>query len=223
MFYLLNKLKTVIMKRILLILGIVVCSVVVKAQPQGTVSLNGYAGYTFDDKIPLELAYAKVMGTVQYGGGLEFFMQDNKSLEVKYMWMNTTIPVHTNGGLLIPPSANGMTDKGIVNYILIGGNNYFERSVGQKIVPFAGADLGVGWINAYGQADAKFAWDAKLGIKIKTSSVVSFKLHAYVQNMISTFGYDYWHTYYGTYAVPDYTALWQLGLGGAICFDFKKR
>jgi hypothetical protein len=210
------------MKRILLILSIVVCSVGLKAQSQGTISLNAYGAYVFDDKIPLDLAYAKVKAGPQWGGGLEFFMQDNRSLELKYMWMNTTMPVYTNGGILIDP-LSGKSDAATVNYVLIGGNNYFERSVDQKVVPFAGADLGVGWIDAYGQADAKFAWDAKLGIKIKTSGPVAFKLHAYVQNMISQFGGDYWYTWYGTYYVPTYTSLWQIGLGGAICFDMKRK
>ncbi len=210
------------MKKILLFLSIVLCSFALKAQPQGTISLNGYGSYTFDDKIPLNAAHAKVKAAMEYGGGLEFFMQDNRTLELKYLGMNTTIPVYTGGGILIPPTG-GKSDKGSVNYILIGGNNYFETKVGQKVVPFAGADLGVGWVDAYNRADAKFAWDAQVGIKIKTSGVVSFKLRAYVQNIISSFGYDYWYTYYGTYAVPGYTSLWQLGLGGAICFDMKKK
>jgi len=210
------------MKRILIIFAVLFCSAGLKAQDMGTISLNAYAGYTFDDKIPLDVAYAKVKAGGEYGAGLEFFLQDNKSLEVKYMWMNTTLPVYTSGGILVPPQNNG-SDAAVVNYVLLGGNNYFQRSAGQKVVPYAGADIGVGWIDAYGQADAKFAWDFKLGLKIKTSSAISFKLNAYVQNMVSTFGYDYWHTYYGTYAVPDYTSLWQLGLGAAICFDMKKK
>jgi hypothetical protein len=51
----------------------------------------------------------------------------------------------------------------------------------------------------------------------------SFKLNAYLQSVFSTFGTDYWHTWYGVVALPDYVTLLQFGLGGAVCFDFPKK
>jgi hypothetical protein len=92
------------------------------------------------------------------------------------------------------------------------------------MVPYAGVDLGVGWGDGPNQSSgAKFSWDAKLGVKLMTSSAVSFKLHAYVQSMISAFGTDFWYyPGWGTYAVADYAHIFQFGLGGAVCFGKNK-
>jgi hypothetical protein len=70
----------------------------------------------------------------------------------------------------------------------------------------------------------KFAWDAQVGIKIPTKSVASFKLRAYIQSVTSTFGTDYWYyPGWGSYAVPDYVTMFQIGLGGTVTFDFNKK
>jgi uncharacterized membrane protein len=74
------------------------------------------------------------------------------------------------------------------------------------------------WLSA-----TKFAWNIKTGVKINTGKAVSFKLNAYLQSVVSTFGTDYWNTWYGVVAVPDYATLLQFGLGGAICLDFPKK
>ncbi len=107
---------------------------------------------------------------------------------------------------------------------MLGGNKYLAQTTDQKVVPYFGGALGVGWAEGPSEGTgASFAWDAKLGVKIMTSSAVSFKLHAYVQSMISSFGYDYWYyPGWGTYAVADYAHIFQFGLGGAICFDKKR-
>jgi hypothetical protein len=86
-----------------------------------------------------------------------------------------------------------------------------------------GGGLGVGILNGGGESATKFAWNIKTGVKINTGKAVSFKLNAYLQSVISTFGYDYWNTWYGPVAVPDYATLLQFGLGGAICLDFLKK
>jgi hypothetical protein len=92
-----------------------------------------------------------------------------------------------------------------------------------KIDPYAGLGLGVGVLGANDMTVTKFAWDARLGVKIKTPSVVSLKVEAYMQSIVSTFGSDIWYGYYGgVYAVPDYVTLWQFGFTGILCFDFKR-
>jgi hypothetical protein len=207
------------MKKTFLILSIVICSVALKAQPGGTISLNGYGSYTFDDKVYFDNAYAKVAGAFQYGGGLEFYLHESRSIELKYLRMDTNIPLYSSAGL----QQNTNHDTGAVSYVLVGGNNYFGMNPDAKAVPFAGVDLGVGILNGEGSSATKFAWGVKVGVKIKTSSAVSFKLHAYIQSIVSTFGEEYWNTGWGVYAVPNYVSLYQLGLGGAICFDFRKK
>jgi outer membrane protein W len=205
------------MKKILLITSVVMCAITLSAQT-GTISLNLDAAYTFKANVNFDAANANVEAAFQYGGGVEYFTTDNSSVELKYLRMDTHIPLYVDDVQLNPD-----IDKGSVNYILLGGNKYFGDNPDGKISPYGGLGLGLGIIGINDNTATKFAWDAKLGIKIKTSSVVSLKLQAYLQSIISTFGSDVWVSGSGTaYAVPDYATLWQFGLGGVICFDFSK-
>ena len=88
-----------------------------------------------------------------------------------------------------------------MNYILLGWNSYFNPDPDAKLIPYGGLGLGVGVIGVNDNTVTKFAWDARLGVKIKTPSVVSLKLEAYMQSIISTFGTDVWYGY-GGYALP---------------------
>jgi hypothetical protein len=206
------------MKKILMITSIVLCVIALRAQP-GTVSLNLDAGYTFGSTVNFDAAHAHVDAAFQYGGGIEYFSDFNKSIEVKYLRMDTHVPLYKPNG----DQYNTGKDKGSVNYILLGGNNYFGSDPDAKARPYGGLGLGVGVIGVEGTTVTKFAWDAKLGVKIKATPVVSLKLQAYMQSIISTFGSDVWVSAGGVaYAVPDYATLWQFGLGGVICFDFSK-
>ncbi len=193
---------------------------IVNAQSPKSISLNVYGGYTFQDRVMLDGFYVDVQDGFEYGGGLEYFVQRNKSIELKYLRMDTKFPLYGPGNTQL----NNGKDAGALNFVLLGGNNYFARTTDQKLIPYTGIALGVGWADGPEQSSgAKFAWDAKLGVKIMTSSAVSFKLHAYVQSMISAFGTDYWYyPGWGTVAVQDYAHVFQFGLGGAIVFDKKK-
>jgi hypothetical protein len=134
--------------------------------------------------------------------------------------MDTHFPLYTQAGVQIN---NDEDSKGSVNYILLGGNTYLSSDPDAKVNPYGGLGLGVGVLGANDKTATKFAWDARLGVKIKTASVVSLKLEAYMQSIISTFGSDIWYGYYGgAYVVPDYATLWQFGFSGIVCFDFKR-
>lgn len=208
------------MKKTILFITLILAGFYLQAQTPKSITLNAYGSYNFNERVPLDAYTAEVKGGFQWGAGLEYFVQRNQSIELKYMRMDTKTPVKGPAGTIL----NEGNDDAAFNYILLGGNRYFPKSSSAKVIPFAGMDLGIGW--AEGPQDnsgTKFAWDAKLGVKILTNSSVSFKLNAYVQSMISTFGYDYWYyPGWGTAAVPDYANVFQFGLGGAICFDFKK-
>jgi hypothetical protein len=207
------------MKKILLITSIVLCVIALRAQP-GTISLNLDAGYTFQDKVNFDAAYTEVQGAFRYGGGIEYFMDFNKSIQLKYHRMDTYFPLYTQGGVRI----NTDNDyQGSVNYILLGWNTYFSGDPDAKVDPYGGLGLGVGVLGVNENTATKFAWDARLGVKIKTPSVVSLKVEAYMQSIISTFGTDVWYGYGGyAYAVPDYATLWQFGFTGILCFDFQR-
>jgi hypothetical protein len=183
-------------------------------------SLNVTGGYTFQDRVDLDAFYVKVKDGFQYGGSLEYFTSRRQSVELSYNRLDTYFPLYRQNGNRVDSKEN----KGAVNYILLGGNSYFPQSYDSKLMPFVGGGVGVGWFEGNNNSSAKFAFNIKAGAKIKTNSVVSFKVNAYLQSIVSTFGTDYWYGWYGqVYAVPDYATLWQFGLGGAICFDFKPR
>lgn len=206
------------MKKILLISSIVLCVIALRAQP-GTISLNLDAGYTFQSKVNFDAAYTEVQGAFRYGGGLEYFADFNKSITLKYHRMDTHFPLYMQNGTQLNSDKD---NKGSVNYILVGGNTYFG-DMDAMAQPYGGLGLGVGVIGVNDNTATKFAWDARLGVKVKTSSVVSLKLEAYMQSIISTFGSDVWIGYGGyAYAVPDYATLWQFGFTGIVCFDFRR-
>ena len=206
------------MKKLVILASIILCTISIQAQP-GVISLNLDAGYTFHDKVDFDAAYTDVQAAFRYGGGIEYFAGFNKSITLKYHRMDTHFPLYTQAGVQINNDENS---KGSVNYILLGGNTYFG-DVEAKARPYGGLGLGVGVIGVNDNSVSKFAWDARLGVKIKTASVVSLKLEAYMQSIISTFGSDIWVSGGGVaYAVPDYATLWQFGFTGILCFDFKK-
>ena len=206
------------MKKTLLIASIILCTVALRAQ-QGTISLNLDAGYTFHDEVQLDAAYLDVEAAFTYGGGIEYFTGYSNSIEAKYIRMDTHIPLYKPTGEVW----NEGHTKGAVNYILVGGNNYFGSDPDDKIRPYGGLGLGMGIISIDGNNATKFAWDAKLGIKIQTSSAVSVKLQTYMNSIISTFGSDIWYDPWGyPIAVPDYATLWQFGFSGILCFDFQR-
>jgi opacity protein-like surface antigen len=205
------------MKKTLLITSIVLCSIALYAQ-RGVISLNLDAGYTFKSNVDFGSANADVNAAFQWGGGLEFFSSDNSSVDLKYLRMSTTIPLFVGDEQM-----NTGYDAGAVNYILLGGNKYFGQDPDAKARPYGGLGLGVGILDVNDNSATKFAWDAKLGVKIQTSSVVAIKLQGYMQSIVSTFGSDVWIAPNGQpYAVTDYVTLWQFGLSGILCFDFSK-
>lgn len=205
------------MKHIVFSLFVLFCAATSRAQT-GSLSANLYGGYTFKDKVNFDAAYTEVQDGFQWGVGLEYFTSSRTSIELKYLRMDTRFPLYNPQG----DQVNTGNDDGNLQYILLGANQYFPKN-GSRFTPFIGGALGVGIVGGEADNATKFGWDARAGVKFNTESVVSFKLQAYIQSIISTFGSDYWVTGGGVYVVPDYATIFQFGLGGAICFDFSKR
>ena len=209
------------MKRFFLFLVVFFFAISLTAQEPKSIALNLYGGYNFKDKVNFDASYGYINEGIQYGAGLEYFPARNKSFELRWLSMGTEFPFHGPSGTQL----NEGKDEGSINYILIGGNSYFGSDPNAKVLPYIGAGLGVGILALKdGNNSTKFAWDAKGGVKIKTSSAVSVNLHAYVQYVVSAVGYDYYYyPGWGTTAFTDYASIFQFGLGGAICFNFKKK
>jgi hypothetical protein len=211
------------MKKLLLLSGIFLCALGAKAQNQGDIGLNLYGGYTFDDKITSNASSVEINGAFQYGLGAEFYIRPSKSIELKYLRMDTKTPIFAPS-LTAPykvSQANIGNDSSAINYVLIGGNNYFPTS-NPSIKPFLGVDLGVGWASGDQSTSAHFAWDFKAGVKIQASDVVAVKLQGYFQTIWGSYGSDtYYYPGWGYVSYPSDASLYQFGLGAAFEFDFK--
>ncbi|WP_281632448.1 outer membrane beta-barrel protein [Flavobacterium luteolum] len=205
-------------------------SLAMSAQSSQSFLLNLYGGYTFSDRVDFDSSYAKVEDGFEYGIGLEYFIMDNASIELKYNRLDTHMPLYTsvllpNNGNPISPGTqlNAGDDKGAINYILADYTYYFGSS-SQKALPFLGAGLGVSILETPRSGNGTyFAWEIKAGVKVKTDSPLSINLHAYLQSMSAAVGYDYyWDYYWGPVAVTDYASTFQFGLGASLSYDFSK-
>jgi len=204
------------MKKLLLISGIFLCALGAKAQNQGDIGVNLYGGYTFDDNISDNLYNVEFKGAFQYGLGAEYYIRPSKSIELKYLRMDSDV---TFTRYTLPQETR--TGSAGINYILIGGNNYFQTN-NAKVQPFLGLDLGVGWLNAETGSHTGFAWDFKAGVKIKTSDTTALKLQGYFQTIWASYGSDtYYYPGWGYVTYPENSSIYQFGLGAAFEFDFK--
>lgn len=205
------------MKHLGLLLIAVLAGTVLHAQERGSTSINLYGGYNFSDRVEFGNSYGYVEEAFQYGGGIEYFYYHNNSVEVKYLRTDTNMPLYGPLGTKL----NAGDDKGAINYILLEGTSYFGSS-SQTVLPYIGAGFGVGIVETPQSGnETTFAWDLKLGLKIKTESVVSVNLQAYLQSCTAAVGNSYYYTYYGIVPVVDYVATYQFGLGAVLSFNFE--
>ncbi|MDP5200228.1 outer membrane beta-barrel protein [Flavobacterium sp. DG2-3] len=216
------------MKKYLLPAVVFFFSITASAQSAQSLLLNFYAGYTFSDRVDFDSSYARVEDGFEYGAGLEYFIIDNASIELKYNRLDARMPLYTKAALPaagIPAGGqvNAGDDKGAINYILADYTYYFGSS-SQKALPFLGAGAGIAVLEAPQSGNGTyFAWEAKAGVKIKTDSAFSINLNAYLQSMSAAVGYDYyWDYYWGPVAVTDYASTFQFGLGAVLSYDFSK-
>lgn len=187
------------------------------AQDRGSVVGNIYGTYTFANNVDFDYGQLEIGDGLTYGAGFEFFPQKSSSIELKYLRLDTSMDVDVPNGIVGYPDKNG---DGAFNYILIGGNHYFDN--GNNAVPYLGGGIGMAITEGpYGGSDTNFAWELKGGVKIKTASIVSISLQA---NLISTWaaaGTDTYWGYWGPVAVQDYAVSYQFGLGAVFGFNFK--
>lgn len=210
------------MKKLLIVSLIVFISAsAVKAQG---FRLNGYALYTFDDKVDsyysnTQYFEGKIKGGLTWGVGAEFLIKRDYGIELSYYRMDTKAPVtYYNLGV---KSAN--LDVAL-NWIMLGGVRYL-RVQNPKIEPYAGAMLGVGIIdtknpeNGNTQNSTEFAWGMKGGVNIWASERVGIKLQANLMSMVQSIGGG---LYFGTggagAGVSTYSSLLQFSIGGGLAF-----
>ena len=117
--------------------------------------LNGYALYTFDDKVDsyysnTQYFDGKIKGGLTWGVGAEFMIKPEYGLELSYYRMDTEAPVNYYD--IIPKTA---TLDVALNWIMLGGSRYMTLA-NPKIQPYGGMMLGVGIIDTKNPDNGKY-------------------------------------------------------------------
>lgn len=203
------------MKKCIFLLTLFLASVyAVQAQK---IDINFMGGYFFKDKVDFGSYYGYVKDAGAYSVGIEGFVQPTRSVELNYLRQDTHAPLYNYA---TGNQYNKDADKVSVNYITLGFANYFVTP--SNIAPYAGLGLGVGWISSKdgGGSVTKFAYNAKLGIKIKTSSAVAFKLQAQLQSIVQGTGSTlYIGTGGGGAGITTYSSVLQFGFLGGVAIN----
>jgi opacity protein-like surface antigen len=180
-------------------------------------SVTGYGGYLFQDKVSFANAYGYIKESGFWGASFEGVNREGAGFELLYQGQNTHVPMYTYGGLK-SDRPDGLT----CSYILINGVRYLQNN--DHVQPYAGIGAGVAIINSdAGSSQTKFAWDFKLGIKLKTASVVGFKLQAQLNSITQAGGASLYASPIGGLYVSSYSTIWQFGFAGGLVFDFEKK
>lgn len=207
------------MKKIAIVAVMILGIGSVDAQQHGDITVFANAGYTMEETVPYDFGDLNIKDGLQWGGGLEYYLSSYNSVELKYNRMDTDFAFSGifNGQNLY----QGGT--GSIQSYMIGYNNYFTKGGSSNATPFIGASVGLGIADAPDiSAETGFAWDVKIGLKMKPAGPVSIKLQAYLQSMLTQAGYDYWNYYGYTYTVPQYARILQFGFGAVVGFDTSK-
>ena len=190
------------------------------------VRLNGYSSYVFDDNVdsyydPYNYYDGTIKGGYCWGIGAEFLPAPTKGIELKYLRRTTTAPMEYYKNTL-----KHSTFDVNLNYILLGGNNYFKT--GGKVEPYAGADIGMALVYITNQESGaednatKFAWGLKLGTNIWINEKIGLKLQADLLSVVQSAGGG---LYFGTggagAGVSAYSTMYQWGLGGGLTVKLK--
>lgn len=193
------------------------------------IRLNGYAAYVFDDKVDSYYSqsdqyWGQINGGFQWGVGLEFMASATKGIELKYLRRDAVAPMHYYKNSLLQQNKDFEV---ALNYILLGGSNYFQT--GGKVEPYAGASLGMCVItlkNAEAGNDnqaTKFAWGVKLGTNIWATEKVGIKLQADLLSCVQSAGGSLFFGTGGASAgVGMYSTMYQWILGGGLTFKLGK-
>jgi len=193
------------------------------AQAQGF-RLNGYALYTFDDRVEsfqsnTQYFEGKINGGLTWGVGAEYLVRPDLGIEVSYYRMDTKAPTtFFNNGV---KSAN--LDVAL-NWIMLGGVGYLKLK-NPKVEPYGGLMLGVGIIdvknpdNGRTQGSTEFAWGFKGGINIWATDRVGIKLQTNLMSMVQAVGGGlFFGTGGASVGVSTYSSLLQFSLGGGLAF-----
>jgi hypothetical protein len=216
------------MKKIFL--SVLLMSAVLIGSAQQHFRLNAYSSYVFDDGFSSyntanDYYNGKLKAGVQWGAGIEYLSDPRYGGELIYFYKNSEAPSNFKFGTLTGERSENFDVT--QHYIMLGMNSHMA-STSKKAEGYGG--LMFGWVITDVEApstgnkssSSNFAWGAKLGTDIWMSPKVGIKLQAQILSSTRAYGGDVYYGYWGPVAVPDYSTLWQFGLGGGLTFRLGK-
>lgn len=178
-----------------------------------TTRINGYGGYTFADKMNFDgypgYDQARINESGHFGGGLEFEVRPNKSIEIYYQTQSTT-------GSLLGTLQEFETDVK-VEYLMAGGMGYAGA---EKVKGFGGLLLGAAFVSSEDVNVTKFGIGGRLGVLVSANDKIGIRLGAQVLSVVQGAGGGF---YFGTggagAGVSTYSSIYQFGLFGGIAIS----
>ncbi|MFL9483687.1 hypothetical protein ACI6Q2_12980 [Chitinophagaceae bacterium LWZ2-11] len=180
------------------------------------ISLTGFGGYTFRDRVDFANGYFGYLNDGgHWGASIEAINRAGRGIDLTYNQQNTTAPVYNNFGQLINPNNQNIT----ISYLTLGLVEYFP--VNQVVSPYGGFGMGIGIVGGATSA-TRFAWDIKGGLKVKASRIIGIKLQAQLASIVQGGGAGfYFGTGGGGVSYATYSSVLQFGFTGGLCFDLK--
>jgi opacity protein-like surface antigen len=198
---------------------------------QKQLRLNAYSSYACDDNHVGSMYYydnsyyeGSINGGLMYGGGLEMMVAPSKGIEIKYLRHDTQAMMNFYSGISTRPNNYDVA----INYILLGGSNYFK--VNEKVEPFAGGGIGMAIVSVQNPSpeisdptQEKFAWNIKLGTNIWVNPKVALKLQAEMVSPVQAFGGGFYVGTGGAGAgITGGSTFYQFTFGGGLVFNVGK-
>jgi len=182
-------------------------------------SVNAYGGYTFDDKINFSNAQALIKGGGMWGASIEGVNAQGSGLELLYQYQSTSVPVT----LYNSNNQNSHNNSTVISYLLLNFEQYMMNN--PKIQPYGGIGLGASFYKGTEATSSatKFAWDLKIGVKLKATESLGFKIGAQLLGSSQATGTAFYYPpYWGypPYAYTTYATILQFGFTGGVVFDF---
>jgi len=207
------------MKKII-IAAIILCSTAFSVKAQH-ISLNGFGGYNLQDKVQFSGAWGYVKDGGFWGASIEGVNAHGHGVELLYQQQRTTLPLYFYSGG--NTQINKENDEAAISYIMLNGVQYMTHN--PTVQPYGGIGIGMAIVKAVenNNSQTKFAWDAKLGVKLRASPSIAVKIQTQLYSIAQcTGGGFYIGTGGGGVGVSSYSTVFQFGFMGGLCIDLAK-
>ncbi len=202
------------MKKTLIILGFILLGINAQSTAKERVFITGFMGYTFADNFNMGSYSGNVNDGMHFGGSIEFLIKNLYGVELLYQYQKTDAEIYDLYNRY-------KTDLGI-SYIMAGGMRY-QSLLNGMLLPYFGVNLGVGIIAPdITSSQTRFAWGAKLGMKIRATNFLAFRVQAQINSIVNGIdGSTMWIGPGGvSLGLDSYSSIYQVGftVGASIAF-----